>query len=286
MRVVKNEKLIQSRGRLARWLMPLGLVALVLGFFLSLQMSNPQSQMLSWVALIIGVFASTIGVNLADKWMELPQRPRADKTLENALRALDVRHKLYSWALPPAEQALLSPAGVTVLLVKKQEGEISCQDGKWRNKIGLRLFLSSISRERLGNPTKDLNTAMDNVRKLLATNVPDVEVPVTGLVVLSSPEAKLNIAGCIDMAATPADLRDKLRNVTASERRLTDAEYRRVEEVLDGQMFPDAVEISPAQSGVTRPGTTPVKTSPRLRSARSRFGRPTKQKPPKTTPKR
>jgi hypothetical protein len=287
MRIVKNEKLIRSRSRMARWLMPVGLVSLLGGFILSLNIGNPESQVGSWVALVIGVITSSFGVNLADKWMPLPQRPRADQTLEGALKTLDIKHKLYSWAIPGAEQVLLSPAGLTVFLVKKQEGEIICDGGKWKNKLGLRQMLASLSRERLGNPPKDLQAEIDQVKTLVATAVPDADVPVDGLIVLSNPTAKINIDGCSDNAAVPADLRDKYRALVGT-RRMTEATYKRVEEALDENASPDAVEIGsrPGTSSSAKSssggGSRATSTPTRVRSrARSRFMRPTPTKPAK-----
>ena len=293
MRVVTNEKLVASRTRWARTLMPVGLVALLTGFVFSLQIGNVQAQIASWVALVIGIFASTIGVNLADKWMSLPQRPRADESLEASLKTLDVRHKLYNWTLP-AEHVLLSPTGVTVLLVKKQEGTIQCRNGKWRNKLSPRLWLANISRERLGNPPRELAGEMDRVQTLLKTSVPDLDVPVNGVIVLSNPVAKLEIEDCGDNIATPADLKDKWR-VGGSGRRLTDAEFKRVEEALDQTAEPNAqpVPVKPTRRpGAPSPTRTPAKTTTRSTgktpaasrsrvSVRSRFSKPTRAKPPK-----
>ncbi len=292
MRVVTNEKLVASRTRWARWLMPIGLVALLSGFIFSLNIGNVQAQIGSWVALVIGIFASTIGVNLADKWMSLPQRPRADESLEASLKTLDVRHKLYNWTLP-AEHVLLSPTGVTVLLVKKQEGTIQCKGGKWRNKLSPRLWLANISRDRLGNPPRELEGEMDRVGALLKTAVPDLDVPVNGVIVLANPQVKLEIDDCGDNIATPADLKDKWRPVGA--RRLTDAEFKRVEEALDQTAEPNAepVPVKPARRpGMPSPTRTPTKTTTRGTakstgpsrsrvSVRSRFSRPTRAKPPK-----
>ena len=166
MRIVKNENLIQTRGRWARILMPLGLVFLFGGLILSMQQGNPTFQIAAWGALIAGVICSSIGIGLADKWLSVPGRPRADQALETALTSLDIKHKLYSWALPAGEQVLLSPAGLTVFLVKNQEGVIECQNGKWKNRQGLWKMLSGLSRERLGNPTKDLARDMAQAEEL------------------------------------------------------------------------------------------------------------------------
>lgn len=288
MRVVKNEKLIDSRRRWAKWLMPIGLVALLAGFVMSLNINEPTAQIGSWVALIIGVVTSSIGVNLADKWMSLPLRPRSDETLEASLKTFDIKNKLYSWTLPAAEHILLSPAGLTVFLVKKQEGVIQCKDGKWRNKLGLRLWLASLSREKLGNPAKDLDGEIERVKTLVATTAPDIQVPVDGLVVLANPQAKLDIQDCGDTVATPADLREKFRNLSNGARRLSDGDLKRLEEALDQVALPNAepVPVKPSRrpgpaSTSTSSKTSSPSTPTRSRSGRSRFTRPTREKPRK-----
>lgn len=258
MRVVKNEKLIHGRGRISRWFMPLGLVALVAGFIFSLNVGNITYQAAAWGCLVTGIIFSSIGVNLADKWLSLPQRPRADEILENALHTLDIRHKLYSWTLPATEQVLLSPAGLTVFLVKRQEGTITCQDGKWKHRLPLRLLFASLSRERFGNPTKDLQTEIDKVKTLAKTVVPDADIPVDGLIVLGNPTATIKLDGCDERATVPADLREKFRLVGGGQRRLTDSALKRLEEALDAVALPNAepVPVKAPKKTVTTSATS------------------------------
>ena len=98
MRIVKNEKVIQARGRWARILMPLGLVFLVGGLILSLQTGNQTSQILAWAALIGGVLCSSFGIGLADKWPDkmLFQILRQD---QSKLQSYGVWHSLHTAAI-------------------------------------------------------------------------------------------------------------------------------------------------------------------------------------------
>lgn len=273
MRIVKNEKRIKSRGRLARLLLPVGLAALITGFVLSLNQDNPNAQIGAWVALIIGVVCSSIGVYLADKWVSLPLRPRADETLAEGLKSLDVKHKLYSFAVPGLDQILLSPAGLTVFLVKKQDGAIECKNGKWKNKISIFQWLGSFSRERLGNPPKELAALQARASQIAASASPSADVAVDGLIVLSNPKTKIEIHDCGDNIALPDELRAKFRDLTANARRISDATYRELEVALDGLAGAEVVETGTAR---------PVKAgsaSPTSRAAgRSRFTRPSRLK--------
>ena len=266
MRIVKNENLIQTRGRWARILMPLGLVFLFGGLILSMQQGNPTFQVAAWGALIAGVICSSIGIGLADKWLSVPGRPRADQALEAALTSLDIKHKLYSWTLPAGEQVLLSPAGLTVFLVKNQEGLIQCQNGKWKNKVGLFKMLSGLSRERLGNPTKDLARDMAQVEHLAKAAVPDSATPVDGLIVFSNAAAKVEVGDCADNVATPETLRNKFREVSGGSKRITDTAYKQLEEAFDALAGPAVTTTTPT----TAKGGAASKTGGRFAKTTSR----------------
>lgn len=279
MRIVKNEKLIKRRSRWARLILPVGLAALVVGFVLSLNQGNATAQTGSWLALVIGMLCASAGVYLADRWISLPNRPRADVTLEESLKSLDVKHKLYSFAVPPTEQLLLSPAGLTVFLVKKQDGTIECKDGRWRNKISIFQWLGSFTRERLGNPPQELEKLIGRVRETAQQAEPDAEVPVDGLIVLSSPRAIIKLDNCGDLIAQPDELRARFRDLNGGARRISDATYRRLEVALDGMAGSEVTETSTSRSTARPAGSS---ASTRSASAgRSRFTRPTR----KTTPK-
>ncbi len=267
MRIVKNEKLIQTRGRWARILMPLGLVFLFGGLILSLQQGNQTFQIAAWGALIAGVICSTFGIGLADKWLAVPGRPRADQALEAALTSLDIKHKLYSWALPAGEQVLLSPAGLTVFLVKNQEGVIECQNGKWKNRQGILKILSGLSRERLGNPTKDLARDIAQVEQLAKAAVPDSPTPVDGIIVFSNAAAQLHVEGCADNVATTETLRNKFREVTGGAKRITDTAYKQLEEAFDALAGPEVTTITPT---ATRASTSASKQGGRFAKNTSR----------------
>ena len=279
MRIVKNEKLIKSRSRWARLILPVGLAALDVGFVLSLNQANPIAQTGSWLALVIGMLCASAGVYLADRWISLPNRPRADVTLEECLKSLDVKHKLYSFAVPPAEQLLLSPAGLTVLLVKKQDGTIECNDGKWRNKISIFQWLGSFTRERLGNPPQELEKLIGRVRETARQAEPDAEVPVDGLIVLSSPRAIIKLDNCGDLIALPDELRARFRDLSGGTRRISDTTYRRLEVALDGLAGSDVTETSTGRTARPAGSSAPARSAS---AGRSRYTRPTRIK---STPK-
>lgn len=279
MRIVKNEKRIKSRSRWARIILPVGLAALIAGFVFSLNSGNQQAQVGAWVALIIGIVCAMIGINLADKWLSLPNRPRADVTLEESLKTLDVRNKLYSFAVPPTEQLLLSPAGLTVFLVKKQDGTIECKDGKWHNRISIFQWLGNLSRERLGDPPKELAAHIARVQAVAQEAAPEEATPVDGLIVLSSPRAVIKIDGCDEaLIAVPDELRAKFRDLNGGARRISDATYRQLETALDGLAGAEVTETSTTRT--TRPAgaATPTRSAA---AGRSRFTRPTRKTPPK-----
>ncbi len=203
---------------------------LFVGLFLSFQATTERPQFLygSYIALMIGIIVSSIGIYNADKWLK---EPRADQSLAATLKALDNKHRLYSYLLP-AEHVLLTPAGLTILKVKRHEGKIECRDDRWRHRQGFWRAFSSFSRERLGNPTRELQYEMRQMQQFLAQRPPGTEVPLDGFVVFTSPAAVLDIQNCSVPVVALKQLKGSLRKA-GKDGRMSETIRREVERVLD-----------------------------------------------------
>jgi hypothetical protein len=146
MRVHLNEGYVKRRSSIGKWASLLGLVVLAGGFFVSL--GSPGLFFISFVALAIGFLLSNIGIYYANRYTRLD---RPDAVLTQALKGFDDRYVLYQFLLP-VSQALLEPSGLTVLVLKPQEGQISYENGKWRHKQGWGRLLRWVGQEGLGKP--------------------------------------------------------------------------------------------------------------------------------------
>lgn len=230
MTVVKNDKLIESRARIGRIAGLAGMGILFVGLFLSFQATPERPQFFygSYMALILGIIISSIGIYNADKWLK---EPRADQSLATVLKGLDNKYRLYDYLLP-AEHVLLGPTGLTVFKVKRHEGKIECRGDRWRHRQGFFRAFTNFSRERLGNPTRELQYEMQRLQQLLEQKLPDMQVPVDGLVVFTSPAAELDIENCSVPVVPLKQLKGSLRKAS-KDNRISELVRREVERVLD-----------------------------------------------------
>ncbi len=193
MRVIQNDQYIKSRGRIGRYALFGGLGILVVGLLISL---NPQGFDLfpiSLACLIIGVILSQVGgyyVRRFDRG-DLPHL-----ALSKALKGFDDRYTLVHYGTPAAH-VLLAPDAVYAIVAKPQAGQISFQNGRWRNPTGLRRLFTWMSEEGLGNPTREATAEVARLQRYLARRLPDTPIEVEPLVVFLHPNAT------VDAAATP-----------------------------------------------------------------------------------
>lgn len=208
MRVIVNEPLITKEATTARRIITIGLVLLFAAMVLSF---NPRSLLAAYLIMLLGIILLNWGAIRGNKWL---RDPRFDQELGKVLKGLNQGLRLYHYVLP-ADHVLLSPAGLFVLLVKPQEGQISCHGEKWRHRFNLGRFLRTLFEERLGNPTKQAQLQVEKLRRFLAEHLPDAEVPIQPVIVFSHPKAELDITEPVVPVMRIGDLKAYLRNATA-----------------------------------------------------------------------
>ncbi|MFQ6058199.1 MAG: nuclease-related domain-containing protein [Anaerolineae bacterium] len=226
MQVLTNERLIKSQARVSRITILGSFVILTIGLLASFR---TQWLLVSYVALILGVGMSGIGIRNANKWVK---EPRADQLLAREMKGFDDRHRLYNYLLP-AEHVLLSPYGLFVLTVKRQEGEIRCQGERWHHEFSWRRLLAGFGSERLGNPTQELRRDMERVRQLVARHLPQEEVPIEGVIVFTNPQARLKIVNAPLPVVVIKKLKSFLRGASRRGKKMSGALRAELERVLD-----------------------------------------------------
>lgn len=232
MQVFTNARLIKSRARIGRITSVSGLVILLIGMVVSF---TPRLVPVSFVALISGLFLSTIGITVANKWIK---EPRADQVLAMGMKGLDDRHRLYNYLLP-AEHVLLSPYGLFVLTVKRQEGEIRCQGERWHQAFNWQRVLGGLGGERLGNPTKENRRDVEAMRQWLAGLLPEAEVPIKGAIVFANPGAKLTIVNSPVPVVFVKKLKSFLRGASKRGKKISEELRMELERVLDAETAMD-----------------------------------------------
>lgn len=187
MKVYINEAYVQRRAAVGKWASLLGIAVLAGGFIVSLR--QPGLFLVSLGSLLLGFLLSNVGIYYANRYMH---RDRPDAVLAQALKGVDNRYALYQFLLP-ASQVLREPGGLTVFVLKPQEGLVSLEKGQWHNKQGWSRLLRWIGQEGLGKPDQEAGRETRRLQDWLKTQAPDLDVPVRGVVVFTHPKVELDL---------------------------------------------------------------------------------------------
>ncbi len=205
MKVVVNERLIASRGRLGKIASLTGLAILLAGFGFSF---FPQYFYVSILCLLLGLIASNIGTYNLNRWVK---RPRNDEVIARALKGLDDRFWLFSYILP-AEHVVLGPTGLFVIKAKSHDGEILCEGSRWRRKFRWSYLLRIFYEEGLGNPTAEVAWEAERLRKFLAKKLPeDAQVEIKEVILFTNPSVRLELRSPITPVLTAKTLKNHIR---------------------------------------------------------------------------
>jgi hypothetical protein len=210
MKVVTDEKLIASRAKLGKRASLIGLVILLAGFAVSF---SPNLFLLSLGCLVVGFTVSNVGVYNANQWVK---EPRADQALSRGLKGFSNKFTLFNYT-GPVHHAIVGPPGVIVFLVKSQEGKIAVTGPRWKHAFSFRRLFAFFGSESLGNPGRDLKAIVQATKNFIAKALPDVEVPVHGAVLFSSPRAELTVENPAVPVLAEKQLKDYLKGLTKEE---------------------------------------------------------------------
>src|SRR5690606_15640212 len=129
------------------WASLVGMVVLISGLVIGIVAESAQALLWQLVAIPVGWLVSQVGIYLTHRYT---RSPRPDEVLDEALQPVARQGRLYHYALP-APHVLLTPAGVIVFVAKFQSGDITYENGRWRQS-GVGLVRRVFGQEALGNP--------------------------------------------------------------------------------------------------------------------------------------
>ena len=207
MRVIVNQARVNKMAVRTRRLMTMGLVMLVFSILLSV---NSYTIVAAYVVMLVGLVVVNIGLAIGGKYI---QRPRVDQMLDKVLKGLETNSRLYS-LVSPADQVIVSPAGLTTLTLKSQDGQITCRGDKWSRRWTFKLLLRSLFGSRLGNPTHQAQKDAAALKKWLAAELPGVEAPIQSVIVFAHPSAELHLEELVVPVVALDGLRAFLREQT------------------------------------------------------------------------
>jgi hypothetical protein len=186
MKIITNTKLVQRNKRLGQILTFASLAILIGGLVLSIN-GNPEYISYSYMALILGFMTSQFGIYFTNRF---GRSPRPDEKLSAELKGLDDRYSLYHYATA-VSHVLVGPSGLWVLMPFHQQGTITYEKGKYKQKGGS-LYLKIFAQEGLGRPDKDAQYACDDMQKFLAKRMESDAIPtVNAMLVFTHPKAEV-----------------------------------------------------------------------------------------------
>jgi hypothetical protein len=236
MQLVANQQLVKNRVRLGIGFHLTALAVFAVGLVLSLQMDATRGELpwSSWIAIAVGLVLYVLGQNQLRRW---GPRNRQEEQLGQAIRGLDDRYKLYAFlssSLP--DYILVSPAGVHVLVVRQDVGQIACVRDQWRNQSRSRLRWLG-GGPNLGNPSAEAARQLQQVQAVLSSAGLQ-DIPTSALIVFTNPKVQLRIEGCSATVTRLRELKDVLRRMAGKGREvaLGSARVREVQAVFDQRM--------------------------------------------------
>lgn len=225
MKVIIDRDKIQRRARLSH-VASLGGMLVLLGS-VAISLWQPGWTLLTGIMLFTGGATSIAGIYFANRWVK---RPRPEDVLNEALKGLDDRHRLYHYCLP-CDHVLLTPGGIVVLETVNLEGKFSYQGGRWQQKITPGRAMRFFVEEKLGDPIARAQECARQIRSHLVDAVPEAQtVEAHAVVVFTNPFVELNIGDSQVPVCSPNKLRSKLPKAGV---KLPPEVYRQVQEKLD-----------------------------------------------------
>jgi len=227
MRVVVDDKLVARRSQTAQRALLVGAGLLIIALVASF---NPRYVLPAYVVVVLGTIVTTWGARIGSKWMgDL----RGDRVLAKVLKGLDNSYRLYNYVLP-VDHVLLSPDGLFVLRLQRQDDKVSCRGSKWHRPFRLRRVYGLLSEEGLGNPTNQAQREAARLDRFVADHLPDADAPTHSLIVFVNPKVELDVTDPVVPAVPVSALKRHLRH-TMGDTRMPKETYKALTELFGEQ---------------------------------------------------
>ncbi len=210
MQVITNTKIIENRALWAKRITPVSIVLLLSGLFTNLTGNNqPDMARLSLILVTLGFILSFVTSNLVNRWV---REPRADQILTTALKGFGKEYVLFNYT-EAASHIFLTPQGLYVMAVRKQDGEITVKERRFARKFNWRQLLNIFVEESVGYPINEVEKDVDKLRQFLQKNSEEVP-PIQPLVIFSNEQVKLTLNNPPVPVLYSKELKNYLRKFT------------------------------------------------------------------------
>lgn len=230
MRIVKNEKLIKRNARIGQYTSFAALAVLGVGMYISVQ--RQDLFVYAVVSLILGFAMTQIGMFFSNRW---GRSPRPDEQLDAALKGLPGDTSLYHYTTP-VPHLLVGPAGLWILQTYHQRGKVAYSRNRWRLSGGgfMQAYMSVFGQEGIGRPDVDISTEANSLKKYLAKQLDEQEIPeIQAALVFTSEAAEIDATDAPMPALKAKQLKDFIRQ-KAKERPIGTIQMQKVLSALDG----------------------------------------------------
>ncbi|NLG29437.1 MAG: hypothetical protein GX557_16125 [Chloroflexi bacterium] len=220
-----NQPYLDKRRKWASWASYAGLAALFVGV-----LTASRSILISYLFLVIGVIAASIGAYLSNRYVK---EPRADQVLAKQLEALDKRYAVYNYYLP-APHVIASHYGLTVVLPRQQKGQVTYSNGKWQHRERWRALTQFFGAPNVGKPELSLAEEIAPTQEWINAVLPGEEpVPVTGLVLFTDAAVQLEAKEAPVVALKSEALAGYMREGLKGQTVLSTARQKELRRLLD-----------------------------------------------------
>jgi hypothetical protein len=147
---------------------------------------------LSLASILIGIYLWQVSQFFTRRWSP---RFRQDAVLERALKSLDNRYSLFSFADPRLpDYLLLGPHGVRVLVARGVGGTVRCRRDQW-SRVGASRLGGLFFGNPVRNPTVEAVQSIAKVQDYLQRELPEAadQIPVSATIVFTDPKVELEI---------------------------------------------------------------------------------------------
>jgi hypothetical protein len=158
------------------------------------------------IILVVGFGVSRIGMYYGNRYLAAG---RPEMVLREKLKGLDRKFALMFFK-EPTDYILVEPGGVTVFIVKGQQGKVAFKDGKWKSRQGVLSYWLGRD-EPLGNPSEEATEALGKVNNIFKEKIPTLRIPLRAVIIFSNPKAELDLEPMPLRVLRAEDLKEYLR---------------------------------------------------------------------------
>lgn len=184
----------------------------------------------SFIAMILGLLLSQIGVFFANRW---GKSPRVDERISLGLKGLDDRYVLYHYTTP-VPHLLTGPTGIWVLTPQYQGGTITFEKNRYKQ-AGVGFFGRVVGQEGLSRPEAEAQGYQQDFEKFLKkANIDESLIDVQPVIVFTNPKANVQVQDSPIPTLHVDKLKDYIRR-KAKEQPANMDSVRAVQEILPSE---------------------------------------------------